>query len=234
MIDVREILDGSAELAAEAMLVLRPRWVTPVELVDVIDTHLRPVGYRLVGVFLDEVRAVVVAGFREVSALAWGNCLYVDDVSALPVKRGAGHADRLMTWLGGEARRLGCEHSGEELFGVAEPGGDRDIAGFQFRDRIEHHRIHHPRHRLDMADLIRQPRVIVLNDYPTPLVEASGHRLPRVQLRLYHVTIVAPTPDNHGGSPEPPTKESQRCGERSKRVSYDATPSGRMGGRQER
>ncbi len=101
MIDVREILDGSTELAAEAMLVLRPRWGTPAELVDVIDTHLRPVGYRLVGVFLDdEVRAVAVAGLREVSALAWGNCLYVDDVSTLPVKRGAARA-------GGAFRRAG-------------------------------------------------------------------------------------------------------------------------------
>lgn len=82
VIDVREILDGSTELAAEAMLVLRPRWGTPAELIDVIDTHLRPVGYRLVGVLLDdEVQAVAVAGFREVSALAWGNCLYVDDLS---------------------------------------------------------------------------------------------------------------------------------------------------------
>ena len=110
VIDVREILDGSTELAAEAMLVLRPRWGTPAELIDVIDTHLRPVGYRLVGVFLDdEVQAVAVAGFREVSALAWGNCLYVDDLSTLPAKRDAGHADRLMTWLDEEARRLGCE-----------------------------------------------------------------------------------------------------------------------------
>jgi hypothetical protein len=32
----------------------------------------------------------------------------------------------------------------------------------------------------------------------TPLVEASGYRLPRIQLGLYHVTIVAPTPDNPG------------------------------------
>jgi hypothetical protein len=32
----------------------------------------------------------------------------------------------------------------------------------------------------------------------TPLVETSDHRLPRIQLHLYHVTIVPPTPDSLG------------------------------------
>src|ERR1700736_600867 len=92
------------------MLALRPRWGTSSKLVDVIDTQLRPAGYRLVGVFQDgEVSAIAVAGFREVIALAWGRYLYVDDISTLAAERGAGHADRLMTWLENEAQRLGCE-----------------------------------------------------------------------------------------------------------------------------
>jgi GNAT superfamily N-acetyltransferase len=104
------MLKGETELAVEAMLALRPRWSTPAELTEVIDTQLRPVGYRLVGVFRDHTeRAVAVAGFREVIALAWGRYLYVDDVSTLPSERGNGYADRLMTWLGEEGRRLGCE-----------------------------------------------------------------------------------------------------------------------------
>jgi hypothetical protein len=53
VIDLREIPEGSAELAAEAMLALRPRCGTSSKLVDVIDTQLRPAGYRLVGVFQD-------------------------------------------------------------------------------------------------------------------------------------------------------------------------------------
>ncbi len=52
--------------------------------------------------------AVAVAGFRAVTALAWGRSLYVDDLSTLPTERGAGHADRLMTWLREEGQRLGC------------------------------------------------------------------------------------------------------------------------------
>ncbi|HEX3732860.1 MAG TPA: GNAT family N-acetyltransferase [Mycobacteriales bacterium] len=110
MIDVREIPHGSTGLAAEAMLALRPRWGSPAAVVDVIDTQLRPVGYRLVGVFRDrQMSAVAVAGFRKVTALAWGLYVYVDDISTLPGERGVGHADRLMNWLGEEGQRLGCE-----------------------------------------------------------------------------------------------------------------------------
>jgi hypothetical protein len=36
--------------------------------------------------------------------------VYVDDVSTLPAKRELG-ADRLMIWLGEDARRLGCDRS---------------------------------------------------------------------------------------------------------------------------
>ena len=111
VIKVDEICEGSTALAAEALLLLRPRWRTTRELVTVIDTQLRPAGYRLVGVFRDDIAtsAVAVAGFREVTALAWGHHLYVDDVSTLLAERGAGHADRLMTWLREEGQRLGCE-----------------------------------------------------------------------------------------------------------------------------
>jgi GNAT superfamily N-acetyltransferase len=110
VIKIREILKGDTELAADAMLALRPRWNTAAELTDVIDTRLRPIGYRLLGVFRgDNERAVAVAGFREMITLAWGHHLYVDDISTLPSERGNGHANRLMTWLGEEGRRLGCE-----------------------------------------------------------------------------------------------------------------------------
>lgn len=110
MCEMREIPQGATERVADAMLALRPRWGTASELVNVIDARLRPVGYRLVGVFRDgEASAVAVAGFRELTTLAWGRCLYVDDMSTLPAERGAGHADRLMTWLGEEGRRLDCE-----------------------------------------------------------------------------------------------------------------------------
>jgi GNAT superfamily N-acetyltransferase len=110
MIDIKEILAGDTHRVAEAMLVLRPRWKSAADLVDLIDGKLRPVGYRLVAAVRDGRKsAVSVAGFREMTSLAWGHYLYIDDVSTLPDERGVGHADRLMAWLGQEAQRLGCE-----------------------------------------------------------------------------------------------------------------------------
>ena len=63
MIKRREILKGDMELAAGAMLALRPRWNTPAELTEVIDTRLRPPRLSAAGVFRDdEEHAVAVAG----------------------------------------------------------------------------------------------------------------------------------------------------------------------------
>ena len=46
---VREVMEGETTQAAEAMLLLRPRWRTADAVIDFIDTKLRPTGYRLVG-----------------------------------------------------------------------------------------------------------------------------------------------------------------------------------------
>ncbi|WP_345432665.1 GNAT family N-acetyltransferase [Actinoallomurus vinaceus] len=111
MTEVREIPEGQTKLAAPAMLALRPRWETVDAVVDLIDTRLRPVGYRLVGAFDDDDHdfAASVIGFRVAWTSAWGQYLYVDDLSTLPEARGRGHADRLLSWVEVEARRLGCE-----------------------------------------------------------------------------------------------------------------------------
>ena len=70
---------------------------------------LRPAGYRLIGAFiLDRAQAVAVAGFRTGDSLAWGHCLYVDDLSAAPDARRRGRAGAPRNWLGEEGRRLGC------------------------------------------------------------------------------------------------------------------------------
>jgi GNAT superfamily N-acetyltransferase len=74
-----------------------------------VDDGQRPQGYRLVGAFDAEGRCVAVAGFRLVCNLAWGDCLYVDDLSTLPEGRRQGHARALLDWCAEEARRLGCD-----------------------------------------------------------------------------------------------------------------------------
>ncbi|MFI9511322.1 GNAT family N-acetyltransferase [Nocardia sp. NPDC052566] len=110
MSEIRELFEGQTQWGAAAMLALRPRWETVQAVVELIDTRLRPVGYRLAGVF-DEGRdeAVSVVGFRAAWSSAWGRYLYVDDLSTLPDARGRGHADLLLRWVKEQARGLGCE-----------------------------------------------------------------------------------------------------------------------------
>ena len=88
---------------------LRPHWGDEAQFVQRVDEVQRPEGYRLVGVFEEEPRALAVAGFRLGQNLAWGRFLYVDDLSTLPEARRRGYGRLLLDWLADEARRLECE-----------------------------------------------------------------------------------------------------------------------------
>lgn len=110
VVDIREICEGQTARAADAMLVLRPRWQTSEALVEFIDKRLRPDGYRLVGVFEDNSdTALSVIGFRGAWSTAWGHYLYVDDISTVPNARGRGYADMLIQWVIEEAERVNYE-----------------------------------------------------------------------------------------------------------------------------
>jgi GNAT superfamily N-acetyltransferase len=107
----RELGPGETHLAFGAMRQLRPHIATVEEFVRQVDGFQRPQGYRLVASFaLGDAGAPVVsvAGFRRLHTLAWGDLLYIDDLSTLESHRGRGHASRLLTWVVEEARRLGC------------------------------------------------------------------------------------------------------------------------------
>src|SRR4051812_697391 len=107
---VREIMEGETAQAAEAMLLLRPRWKTADAVIDFIDAKLRPTGYRLVGAFEHSSHAAVsIVGFRELWSTAFGVQIYIDDVSTLGIARGKGFADKLMRWVIAEAKRRHCE-----------------------------------------------------------------------------------------------------------------------------
>src|SRR5258705_5777992 len=56
---IREIMKGETAQAVEAMLLLRPRWKTADAVIDLIDTKLRPTGYRLLGAFEHSPAAAV-------------------------------------------------------------------------------------------------------------------------------------------------------------------------------
>jgi GNAT superfamily N-acetyltransferase len=86
---------------------LRSHYEDEADFVRRVDEVQRPEGYRLVGVF-EKGRCVAVAGFRVIHNLAWGDCLYVDDLSTHPHGRRRGHGRALLEWCAAEAERLGC------------------------------------------------------------------------------------------------------------------------------
>jgi GNAT superfamily N-acetyltransferase len=89
------------------MRALRTHHADEAEFVRRVDDVQRPQGYRIVGVFEGE-RCVAVAGFRVIRNLAWGDTLYVDDLSTLPEARGRGYGRALLEWCKEEGRRQGC------------------------------------------------------------------------------------------------------------------------------
>jgi GNAT superfamily N-acetyltransferase len=90
------------------MRALRTHYVDEAAFVRRVDAVQRPQGYRIVGAFEDDGRVTAVAGFRAISNLASGDCLYVDDLSTHPDGRRRGHGRALLEWCAEEARRLGC------------------------------------------------------------------------------------------------------------------------------
>lgn len=131
MASVRELEKGESDVAARALLELRPHFADTDALVKAIDDVHRPGGYRLVASFEDGERdASAVAGFRVAQMLSWGRHLYVDDLVTAADRRGRGHADRVFEWLLEEAGRQGCE----QLHLDSGVGPDRaDAHRFYFR-----------------------------------------------------------------------------------------------------
>ena len=91
------------------MRALRTHHDDQAEFVRRVDEEQRPQGYRLVGAFDEAGRCLAVAGFRQLRNLAWGDVLYVDDLSTHPAGRRRGYGRALLEWCSEEARRLGCD-----------------------------------------------------------------------------------------------------------------------------
>jgi GNAT superfamily N-acetyltransferase len=90
------------------MRALRTHYTDEAEFVRRVDDVQRPQGYRLVGAFDESDRCIAVAGFRVIRNLAWGDSLYVDDLSTHPDGRRRGHGRALLEWCMEEGRRQGC------------------------------------------------------------------------------------------------------------------------------
>ena len=109
-VEIREIVPPDTRLAYDAMRALRPHVGDEAAFARRVDEQQRAEGYRLVGAFdAREARAAAVAGYRLGHNLAWGDYMYVDDLSTLPEARRRGHGRRLLEWLVEEAGRAGCD-----------------------------------------------------------------------------------------------------------------------------
>lgn len=107
---IRELRTGETGLAHAAMAELRTAFADDREsFVAQVDNQQRPTGYRLLAAFDDEeTDAAAVVGFRRLASLAWGDVLYIDDLSTREVSRRRGHGRALLDAIAVEARALGC------------------------------------------------------------------------------------------------------------------------------
>lgn len=109
---IRELAPDETAVAHAAMSELRPLFADdPSRFVAQVNDVQRPQGYRLFAAFdaEDDADAAAVAGFRAVSSLAWGDALYVDDLSTRERFRGRGHGRALLDAVATEAAQLGCD-----------------------------------------------------------------------------------------------------------------------------
>lgn len=105
---VRELPVGETVLAVPALRELRPHLPEDDEAVVArIDRLQRGQGYRLLAVLPEGGGpALAVAGIRQLSNLAWGDVLYVDDLVTREAARGRGLAAALLIAIDDEAHRL--------------------------------------------------------------------------------------------------------------------------------
>ncbi|WP_049976387.1 GNAT family N-acetyltransferase [Azospirillum sp. B506] len=106
--EIIEIPEGKTELAVPALRVLWPKYEAA-EMIRIIDTVLRPNGYRLAGIVPEPGGpAACVLGFRLQHSLWLGKSFYIVDMATLPDQRGRGYAALILDWAKAEAARLGC------------------------------------------------------------------------------------------------------------------------------
>jgi len=107
--EIRELLPPETGLAFAAMRELRTNLGDEQSFVRQVDGVQRAEGYRLIAAFeAGAPEPSAVAGFRLSNSLAWGQYLYVDDLSTKSTARRRGHARALLEWLIAEGKRLGC------------------------------------------------------------------------------------------------------------------------------
>jgi len=72
-----------------------------------VERQTEQVGFRL-AYLEDEGLVRSVAGFRVSEWLAWGKCMYVDDLVTREVDRSRGYGEALFDWLVARAKSMDC------------------------------------------------------------------------------------------------------------------------------
>lgn len=93
------------------MAELRPAFAAdPEAFVSRVNEVQRAQGYRMFAAFdPHDTDAAAVAGFRRGTYLAWGDVLYIDDLSTRAAFRGRGSGRELLDAVAAEGQRLGCD-----------------------------------------------------------------------------------------------------------------------------
>lgn len=111
---VHELAPAETVRAHRALAELRPAFDDDLDRFLAQVATQRHAGYRLYATFAGDESdaaedAAAVAGFREVTTLAWGHVVYLDDLSTRVPYRRQGHGAVLLAAVVDEARRLGCD-----------------------------------------------------------------------------------------------------------------------------
>ena len=140
--EIIEITEGNTAAVVPALQVLWPKYEAA-EMTRIIDTVLRPNGYRLAGIVPEAGGpAACVLGYRLQYSLWLGKSFYIVDMATLPDHRGRGYASLILDWAKAEAERLDCKALHLDS-GVGPERGDAHRVYMGKRYRIGcHHFVH--------------------------------------------------------------------------------------------
>ncbi|KPN73307.1 GNAT family N-acetyltransferase [Neisseria sp. 74A18] len=122
---LREIGEEETAVAFAALSILRTTLNDVSRFVEQVNTHQRPQGYRLLGIFEEgKTNAVAVCGFREQTNLASGRHIHIDDVVTIPQGRSKGYAARLLA----EVQKIAEQSGIRKIHVQSDVGSERTPA----------------------------------------------------------------------------------------------------------
>lgn len=91
----------------EAFLELRPHLKDQNAFVDQVITQQQE-GYTIAAIYENDA-VVACIGYRQMTTLAWGKFIYIDDLITRAATRGKGYGGKLLRHVIDHAKELGCD-----------------------------------------------------------------------------------------------------------------------------